>query len=379
MYKKLLFFPVFFLFIALTQAQDTTGLAVSLKNIMKEHNGVGMSVAVVKGNKLVYVHSFGVKDIDKGTSVENQDVYRIASISKSFAATAIMQLIEQGKFRLDSDFSDLIGFKVRNPKFPDRVITLEMVLSHRSSVNDSQGYFNFDSINPANNRNYDKNFNDYEPGTRYQYCNLNYNMIGAVVERFSGKRYDTYIKEHILDPLGLYGGYDVDLLDAEKFVKLYTWNAQQGEFEAGNAYPSRAAEINNHVLGYTTALFSPTGGMKISAKDLATYMQMHMNSGSLNGKKIISKKSARQMQIPLSNQENYGLALRAEMNVIENELMIGHTGSAYGLYSSMFFCPKRKFGFVVLTNGSDGKAKNGYQEITHKTIQELYKTFIKKK
>lgn len=361
----------------LANAQSKDDIAVGLEKIMKAHNGVGMSVAVIKGNKLVYSQSFGLKDIEQNIPVNNTDIFRIASISKSFAATAIMQLIEQGKFSLDSDFSDLIGFKVRNPNFPDKVITLRMVLSHTSSLNDSQGYFNFDSINPSKNNQYEKNFNQYEPGTAYQYCNLNYNMVGAVVERYSGKRYDTYIKENILDPLKIYGGYDVDLLDRQKFVKLYTWNKEFNKFEEGNAYPSRAAEISKHILGYTTPIFSPTGGMKISAGDLAVYMQMHMNFGKSSNQRIISKKSSLEMQKPLSKEENYGLALLNTEQLITGKNMVGHTGSAYGLYSSMFFNPKEKFGFVVLTNGSDGKSKDGQIEITTKVIRHLYDTLIK--
>ena len=67
--------------------------------------------------------------------------------------------IEAGKITLDDDFSDLVGFTVRNPKFPNTVITLRMVLSHTSSINDSEGYFTFDAINPAKNPNYNKCYN----------------------------------------------------------------------------------------------------------------------------------------------------------------------------------------------------------------------------
>src|SRR5690606_30777814 len=118
-------------------------------------------------------------------------------------ATSIMQLVEAGKLSLEDDFSDLVGFKIRNPKYPETVITLRMVLSHTSSINDSQGYFNFDSINPEKGGSWAKCYNNYEPGKGYQYCNLNFNMVGAVIEKKSGERFDQYVKKHILDPLGL--------------------------------------------------------------------------------------------------------------------------------------------------------------------------------
>ena len=134
------------------------------------------------------------------------------------SATAIMQLIEQKKCHLDDDFSDLIGFKIRNPNFPDKKITLKMVLSHTSSINDKNGYFDLEVINPTQSKNYANSYSTYEPGTKYAYCNLNFNMIGAVIERLSGQRFDLYIKEHILNPLQLYAGYCVDSLDKKKFL-----------------------------------------------------------------------------------------------------------------------------------------------------------------
>ena len=366
-----------FLFVGYSHAQHEQ-LESDIKKIMEQHKATGLSVAVIKNNKLAYVKSFGLKNIEQNELLDDSDIFRIASISKSFAATAIMQLIEKGKMSLDDDFSDLIGFKIRNPKFPEKVITLRMVLSHTSSINDSQGYFNFDVINPEKNKDYAKSYNAYAPGEDYQYCNLNYNMVGGVIERSTGKRYDTYIQENILRPLGIYGGYDVDLLDSTKFATLYEYNNQTKKFTAANAYPSRSAEIKNHIIGYTTPLFSPTGGMKISAKDLAVYMQMHMNYGKTKSKSIISKKSSKLMQTPISKKGNYGLALTAVTNLIDGQTMVGHTGSAYGLHSSMFFDPIKKNGFVVLTNGSDGSSKNGFIEITSKTIRLLNEEIILK-
>lgn len=193
--------------------------------MMKELDVVGLSVAVVKKGKVIYNNSFGLKDIATNTLLTNDNIFRIASISKSFSATAIMQLVEAGKLSLDNDFSKLVGFSVRNPKFPQTVITLRMVMSHTASINDSQGYFTLDVINPAKDTNYTKCYNDYEPGTKYQYCNLDYNMIGAVIERISGERFDNYVRNHVLKPLKLYGGYCVDSLDANRFTTIYEYDS----------------------------------------------------------------------------------------------------------------------------------------------------------
>jgi CubicO group peptidase (beta-lactamase class C family) len=367
-----------FLFVISSAFAQKEKAEAEVNSIMKELDVVGLSVAVVKDGGMIYSNSFGKKDIETNTTLTNQDIFRIASISKSFSATSIMQLVEAKKLKLEDDFSDLVGFKVRNPKFPETVITLKMILSHTSSLNDSEGYFNLDVINPAKNSNWAKCYNNYEPGKGYQYCNLNFNMVGAVIEKYSGVRFDNYVKQHILNPLKIYGGYCVDSLSADKFTTLYEYNAKTKAFTASPAaYAPRREEIKNYTLGYTTPIFSPTGGMKISAVDLATYMTMHMNYGKYKGGRLISKKHAKLMQTKISEEEGYGLALLETNTLIPGKVMKGHTGSAYGLYSAMFFDPKEKFGIVVITNGCNPVYTDGMNTVLRKTINSLYNNFIK--
>lgn len=349
-----------------------------LRDIMKKLDVVGLSVAVVKKGEIIYANSFGLKNIETKAPLANTDIFRIASISKSFSATSIMQLIEAGKLSLDDDFSDLVGFKIRNPKFPDKVITLRMIMSHTSSINDSQGYFTLDAINPSKNPDWAKCYSDYAPGSGYDYCNLNYNMVGTVIEKLSTERFDNYVKNHILNPLGLYAGYNVDSLDASRFATLHEYDATTKTFKPSPAaYNPRREEIRNYTMGYSTPIFSPTGGMKISATDLAKYMSMHMNMGKYQGKRIISKKSAKLMQTKIADEEGYALALTNLDDLIPGKKMVGHTGSAYGLYSAMFFHPKEKFGIVVITNGCNPIYTNGINNVLRAGVNSLYENFIK--
>ncbi|WP_290792132.1 serine hydrolase domain-containing protein [Flavihumibacter sp. UBA7668] len=355
-----------------SQAQVST-MEQQLQSIIDSGKAVGFSVAVVKKNKLIYTHSFGYKNKETSTPLSNVDIFRIASISKSFSATSILQLVEAGKLKLSDDVSELVGFNVRNPRYPDKVITLEHLLSHRSSINDRQGYFTLDAINPAKNPNADSCYNDYAPGEGYQYCNLNFNMIGTIIEKYSGERFDQYVKHHILDPLDLYGGYCVDSLDASRFATIYEYrNDTLGYIAAPAAYAPRSEEIRNYTMGYSTPIFSPTGGMKISAVDLARYMRMHMNYGKANRHRIISKKSSRLMQTPLSEKSGYGLALHVTSTLIPGKTLVGHTGSAYGLYSAMFFDPKEKYGIVVISNGCHPAYTAGFNSVIRKAFELLY-------
>ncbi|HBY01225.1 MAG TPA: serine hydrolase, partial [Rikenellaceae bacterium] len=191
--------------------------------IMEKTRAVGLSVAVVNKGKIIYNHSFGKKNIESGENIANDDLFRIASISKSFTTTSLMYLRDLDKIDMDMDVSNLVGFQVRNPKFPGIVITVKMLLSHTSSLNDSQGYFQLDVLNPGINTNYSKCYNNYAPGTSYEYCNLGFNTLGAIVEKLSGERFDNFVRRIVLKPIGLNAGFNVDSLDAKKFVTLYNF------------------------------------------------------------------------------------------------------------------------------------------------------------
>lgn len=355
--------------------QDVRRAEMEVQHIIDRYQAVGLSTIVVKSGKIVHKQHYGYQDLKTNTRLNDSSLFRIASISKSFSATSVMQLVEAKKLDLDGDVSQLIGFEVRNPSFPDIPITIKMLLSHTSSINDKNGYFDFDVINPSKNPKWKESYNSYAPGKGYQYCNLNFNMIGAIIERVSGERFDGYVNRHILTPLGLYGGYCVDSLDYSKFATLY-------EFDKGEMIPQPAAynprrnEIANYQMGYSTPIFSPTGGMKISTLDLARYMMMHMNYGMSNNSRIISEENAKIMQTKVSDTESYGLALWQTTDLVSGVKLVGHTGSAYGLYSAMFFDPEQKYGFVVITNGCNQSENEGYNLLLKEVVNSLYHSFI---
>ena len=108
-----------------------------LRKIMEENGAVGLSVAVVKEGKIIYAGAFGEKNREEAVMLDTNHLFRIASISKSFTVTSLMQLAEKGLLSLEDDVSSLIGFQVRNPKFPDRKVSLKMLLSHTSGLRDT--------------------------------------------------------------------------------------------------------------------------------------------------------------------------------------------------------------------------------------------------
>jgi len=374
---KFPFLLVAFLTVAFSSSAQYEQATSSIEQIMKDRPVAAIAVAVVKDGKIVYAHSFGAKNLENNIPLSNEDLFRIASISKSFTVTSLMQLVEQKKISLNDDVSKLIGFTIRNPKFPDKVITLRMLLSHTSSINDSQGYFTLDAIDPAKNPDWEKCYNDYEPGKGYQYCNLNFNMAGTILEKISGERFDHYVYNHVLQPLHLNAGYNVNDLDSNLFATLYEYNSDLSKYiPSPAAYAPRKKEIDNYVMGQSTPIFSPTGGMKISATGLAKYMTMHMNGGKFDGVRIISRRSEKTMRKPLSEKEHYGLALMTTTKLIPGETLIGHTGSAYGLYSAMFFEPKKKSGVVVITSGAHPGYTDGFNTVIREVVNQLWKEVV---
>lgn len=374
--KKRLIIAVLFLGIVRVSAQTDTRVEADVADIMAKYQAIGASVAIVKGNDIIYSQSFGLKNIETGEELATDDLFRIASISKSFVTTGIMQLVEAGKLSLDDDVSDLIGFRVRNPNFPDSVITLRLILSHRSSLSDKNGYFTLDALNPDKGGDWVKAYHSYAPNTGYRYCNLNFNLAGAILEKYSGERFDRYIRRHVLEPLGVYGGYNVDVLDSSRFVTLYAYNADSKRFVASPAaYQSRAEELKTYVKGYSAPVFSPTGGMKLSAEDLAKVMMMHMNYGEANGTRILSEKSSRTMQTIRTPESGYGMSLRTLDYLIPGKTLTGHEGIAYGLYSAMYFQPQEKFGIVVITNGCNTGFTHG--DVINDFLLEMYRSLYK--
>lgn len=360
--------------------QPEPDVAQELDAIMKRYSAVGLVVAVVEDGKVSYENTLGYKDLDAKKPWEKGDVLRIASISKSFVATSVMQLVERGKLDLDADVSDIMGFVIRNPKYPDTPITVRMLLSHLSSMSDANGYFTLDNLNRETSRTWEKAWNSYEPGSRYQYCNLGYNTLGAIVEKVSGERFDKYVYNHILKPLGIYANHNVHELDSAKFVNIYTYDATTSSYLKSDAYPSIESTLADYRMGYSTPVFSPTGGMKISVGGLAKVMMMHMNMGTLDGVRILSPESCELMQSEITatnyEGERYGMALLRTNDLLGGHRLVGHDGLALGAHTAMFWDKEEKFGFVIMTNGCNAKTDKVFANILCESAQCLYRHII---
>lgn len=361
--------------------EKDSDLRSRILRLMDKHQCVGLSVVVVKNNEIVYYESFGYNpdysDSTKRKPIKQSDVNYIASISKTFVSTAILQLKERGRLSLDDDVNKYLDFSLRNPYYPDIPITIRMLMTHRSSLNKMNGAVTFDHFNvfvPEKNKDINKTFNNYKPGVEYEYCNLGYIILGAIIEKASGVRFDEYVDKNIIKPMGLYGGFNIEKLDSNCFVRTYKYN--NGNFIKQPVMYMPDKYLSNYVLGFSTPALHPADGMIISSCDLAKFMLMHMNDGMYkNGKRIISKASELEMRKIPDGNKSYGLALAHYDYIIKGVDMIGMTGGARGMHTAMYFDPEKKYGFIVFCNGcnSTGAGDGGLNKLV---VKELFKAFI---
>ena len=167
-----------------------TALEAKIRGMADENMTAGMSVVVVKGDKVVYQQAFGYRDKDTREPLDVNDIFRIASISKSFSGMSIMQLVEAGKMSLDDDVNDILGMDIRNPRYPDIPVTIKMLLSHTSGMSDGGGYHDLSYVDKTKtdiNLIREKAWLTYPPGKGYRYCNRALNIIGLVIEKVSGR------------------------------------------------------------------------------------------------------------------------------------------------------------------------------------------------
>ena len=362
-----------------------------IRGYMDECKTVGMAVVMVKGDKVVYQKAFGYRDKDTREPLDINDIFRIASISKSFSGISILQLVEAGKMSLEDDVNDILGMKIRNPRYPDIPVTVKMLLSHTSSMTDGGGLDMYRDLTYVDESKTDiktireKAWLPYPPGKGYKYCNRGLNIIGLVIEKVSGERFDEYVLNHILKPIGVdNAGYNLDALDSSTFTKLYVYSKKSDSLVPGKGYV-RNNEIKvangTYQIGKDGCYWSPTGGMKMSAPNLAKWMMTLRNGGvAPNGNRIISEAGCRQLLTPViatGEGTQYCLTTRVEPRFIKGKALKGHTGSAQGLFSCMYFCPDEGWGFVCICSSGKRESINGIRTIYYKTVNLLYDQYVK--
>jgi len=366
----------------------------AVESIRNEFNIMGLSVAVVCDGKLTGTWHAGLRDYERDLPANENTKYRIASISKFVMTTAMMKLRDSRMLDLDEDVGTYLGFPVRNPNHPDKPITVRMLLLHTSSINEGSGYDPFlmdtygnvgnpssfaELLSPGGSYYTEDMWRKEAPGVYYSYCNANFGLAGTIIERITGQRFEDFMQQNLFVPLGVTGSYIPEgVTDINNLAVIYryidgVWTPQTDDFRGVMSSPR---DFSGYTTGTNGAVFSPQGGLRISAAELARIMILHMNGGKYGGERIVSRRSIKMMQKPQwtsdgTNGEaeeartfSRGLSVHilpepsSDEPLPEGVRMMGHTGSAYGLYSALFFDPAGKYGFILIMNGiRDGAVK----------------------
>ncbi|KFI05315.1 beta-lactamase [Massilia sp. BSC265] len=382
------------------QALDTELAAIANDPAMQL---ASLSVLAIRAGQPVYQQAFGRRYIGKesGSALPDRPatpdtLYRIASISKMVTTLGLMRLVEQGRADLDADVSGYLGYSVRNPHFPLRPVTLRTLLTHTSSLRDDAGYswqlpVSLRDVLVPGGALYGegKMWSDRAgPGEYFTYCNLAWGVIGTVMERIAGERFDLLMDRLLFQPLGIQAGYspaglppaardNLATLYRKRTVDTEIWNAAGPWIPQVDDYsakpPVLPAGTATATPGSNATPFSPTGGLRISAPAMGVVMRMLMNGGVHGNTRLLQRATldrmfARQWTHDGRNgngdtlnglYQAWGLGNqhfpdRPGMGLVEGGGFeaVGHLGEAYGLRSVFALDAARGNGLVMLTGGS---------------------------
>lgn len=338
--------------------------------------------------------SRGFAHIATGRSVTVEDPVRIASISKLVLAVGLMRLVEQGALELDRDVSEYLGWTLRHPQFPERPITLALLLSHQSSLTDDAGYI---ADTRSNLRHQLAKENvwaaDKEPGRYFRYTNLNFPIIAAVMERVTQQRFDRLMQTLLFSPLDIDACFNWATCSDEAITRAVTIYRANGEVGIDDlkgqrpncpvfAAPDGSCDLATWQAGENGGLFSPQGGLRISIADLAKIGRLLLSGGELDGQQFLSRDSVDQLFEPrwvfdgrngLTYESDvgdpggaffcrYGLATQtlatadprcADEPFGDSRERVGHGGDAYGLVSGLWLDRASGKGIAYFITGGD--------------------------
>jgi len=309
-----------------------------------------------------YVYQYGYANRATRRPIDVDTKLRVASLSKLPTVICAMVLVDMGLVDLDADISDYLGYKVENKRFPNTPITSRMLMQHTSSIYDSDAFLTSRYANSSASTQHllstGTQYRGREPGSRHEYSNFGYSVLGAICEVVSGKSLDTLAREVLFDPLGIDAAYvPGKLQDTENIAAIY-----DERHALTRSVQAQLSVRESSVLGYDNHLAQ--GNLTISALDYAKIIAMLQNDGRLDDARILSPESASAIHDANINASPYmqGLAVRFQQGAfMPDEGSYWHTGSGHGTFAQFIYeVGDTSRGVVVITKGANtGRAPNG--------------------
>ena len=331
---------------------DVEVLKAEIRKILDENRIPGASVALVDGDRTIWAGGVGTADVAGGVEVTPNHLFRIGSISKSFTALAVLHAAEGGLLDLDTPVRELAPeVEFTNAWEETHPVTVAMVMEHTAGFDDIhfREYAKVDdpgmtlaeglAYNPGSR------VSRWRPGTHMSYSNSGPAIAAYVVEKITGKAFEDYVREHVFAPLGMDSSTFRFPRDAALLAKGYE---ADGVREAG----------------YDHIIVRPSGGMNASAREMARYLRMMINRGTLDGVRLLDPETITRMETPTTTLAaraglTYGYGLGNFTSILNGHLFHGHNGGITGFASTSAYSPQLGVGFFVSIN----KPSSGIRDI----------------
>ncbi len=310
----------------------------------------GLAVGVIKDNQVIYAKGFGVQSLNDPKPLTKYSLYHMASVSKPFVATAMMQLVEKGKLSLKEKLIHYLPyFKMKDARYKD--ITLEHILTHTSGIPDVEDYeWDKPQYDDGAAERYVRSFGnvslDFAPGTKQNYSNAAFDLMAAVIAKASGTTFENYMKKNIFEPIGMkYSTF----LKPEVPKKLAT---------ASHELDKNLKMAVRPVYPYNRR-HAPSSTLHSNIHDMLRWAQMYLNQGAIDNKRIISPSSYQALTTPrVATGNGDSVCLGWFTMPVRKYRMVRHAGGDPGFTTYFGFIPEKGLAVVVMGNNELFKAYN---------------------
>ncbi len=319
-----------------------------ISNQLEKWKIAGMTLSIVKDGEIFFTNGYGFSDVENSIPViANETLFRVGSISKLFVATAVMQLVEQGTLDLHTDINTyLTTFQI--PEKFSEAITLDHLLTHTAGFEDTftptilNSADALESLDELLTREMPKQVRP--PGKVPSYSNFGITLAGYIVEQVSGKSFEQYVEDEILNPLGMEHSTFRQPLPNDLSPKM-----SKGYHYIDNVFIDQPFEI--------ITVF-PVGSLSATATDMAKFMIAHLNNGIYDGNRILQVETAQEMhsQHFTVHPQLPGMCYGFYETNFNNQSIISHDGDTILFHSSLVLLPEHNLGFFVSYNSYNGYA-----------------------
>lgn len=310
-----------------------------IRHEMRDKGLPALSIALVDDQEVVWAAGFGYQDPQDSIPATAETVYRVGSVSKLFTDIAVMRLVEAGELELDAPVRRYLpDFRPENPY--DEPITLRHLMAHRSGLVREPPVGNyFDPTEPslaATIASLNETRLVYRPGERTKYSNAAIATVGHVLERVRGTPFTTYVRDAVLDPLGMDDSAFEPRPDLDgRLATAYMW-----------AYDGREDEAPTFQLG-----MAPAGSMYSTVLDLGGFLQALFAGGRRADERVLERKTLEAMWTPqFGGTEDGGFGIGFGLSRFDGHRRVGHGGAIYGFATELAALPDERIGAVAVTS-----------------------------